>query len=463
MSERYVEATTLPEGSLSSEYKQDRDVVINPTPSNVPSTAPPPAPDGGFKAWSQVAVAHLVIFNCWVSISQILREKNTARSSHTRPQGYISSFGLFQSYYTATFDVAPSAISWIGSVQILLIYLVGTFSGRALDAGHFRAVTAAGFALQVAGVFATSVSTRYWHLFLAQGVCKGLGDGLVFCPAVALVATYFAARRSLAIGVMATGGATGGVAFPLVARQLLTRVGFGWTVRVMGFVVLFNACVFCAVARVRVRSAAKNIKRPLVEWAAFAEPAYSLFCAGMFLNLWAVFFAYFYVGSYARDVLRASDATALTLLLVMNAVGVPARLGCGWVADRLGPVNTLVPAVFCAGVLFFCWIAVGSLGGLYAFCVVYGFFGGGIQSLFPAACASLTTDMEKMGVRTGMCFSVVSFACLTGPPIAGALIQRRDGGYLYAQLFSGAAMMAGTLTLMAAKASRNGWDWKKRM
>ncbi|KAF4535199.1 MFS monocarboxylate transporter [Lasiodiplodia theobromae] len=378
----------------------------------------------------------------------------------TTPQGYISSFGLFQSYYTTTFSVSPSAISWIGSVQILLIYLIGTFSGRALDGGHFRSVVTAGFILQVVGVFTTSVSTRYWHLFLSQGICKGLGDGLVFCPAVALVATYFTTKRSLAIGVMATGGATGGIFFPLIARQLLPRVGFGWTVRTMGFVVLFNACAFSAVARVRLRPRRRG---PLVEWAAFAEPAYSLFCAGMFLNLWAVFLAYFYISSYARDILHVPSETALTLLLTMNAVGVPARLSCGFVADRLGTVNTLIPAVFFAGVLFFCWIAVGSVGGLYAFCVVYGFFGGGIQSLFPAACASLTTDLEKMGVRTGMCFSVVSIACLTGPPIAGALIQRHDGGYLYAQVFGGAALMGGTLTLVAARTAKNGWDWRKKM
>ncbi|KAK0609075.1 Aspyridones efflux protein apdF [Lasiodiplodia hormozganensis] len=439
MSDQYIEAATPPQESLSSEDKHDRDIVINPTPSNVPSTVPSPVPDGGFKAWSQAAAAHLVIFNCW---------------------GYISSFGLFQSYYTTTFSVSPSAISWIGSVQILLIYFIGTFSGRALDGGHFRSVVTAGFILQVVGVFTTSVSTRYWHLFLSQGICKGLGDGLVFCPAVALVATYFTTKRSLAIGVMATGGATGGIFFPLIARQLLPRVGFGWTVRTMGFVVLFNACAFSAVARVRLRPRRRG---PVVEWAAFAEPAYSLFCAGMFLNLWAVFLAYFYISSYARDILHVPSETALTLLLTMNAVGVPARLSCGFVADRLGTVNTLIPAVFFAGVLFFCWIAVGSVGGLYAFCVVYGFFGGGIQSLFPAACASLTTDLEKMGVRTGMCFSVVSIACLTGPPIAGALIQRHDGGYLYAQVFGGAALMGGTLTLVAARTAKNGWDWRKKM
>lgn len=145
----------------------------------------------------------------------------------------------------------------------------------------------------------------------------------------------------------------------------------------------------------------------------------------------------------------------------MNAVGVPGRLVCGLVADRFfGPVNTLIPVALCAGLLFYCWAAVSSAGGLYVFSVVYGFFGAGIQSLFPASCASLTPDVKKMGARTGMCFSFVSAACLTGPPIAGALIQRADGGFLYAQMFGGSALVGGGLFLMAASAARGGWTWK---
>jgi MFS family permease len=95
--------------------------------------------------------------------------------------------------------------------------------------------------------------------------------------------------------------------------------------------------------------------------------------------------------------------------------------------------------------------------------VLYGFFGAGIQSLFPASCASLTTDLSKMGVRTGMCFTVVSVACLTGPPIAGALIQMNDGSYLYAQLFGGSAFMAATCTLVSARISKVGLSFKRRM
>jgi len=32
---------------------------------------------------------------------------------------------------------------------------------------------------------------------------------------------------------------------------------------------------------------------------------------------------------------------------------------------------------------------------------------------------------------------------LTGPPIAGQLIQKKDGGFLYAQIFAGADMLVG--------------------
>ncbi|GME43536.1 MFS transporter [Neofusicoccum parvum] len=401
---------------------------------------PGPAPDGGFKAWTQVFMGHLVLINGW---------------------GYLSSFGLFQSYYTTSLSVSASAISWIGSVQIFLVYLVGTFSGRALDAGYFHIVLALGSLLQVLGVFMSSVSTQYWQLFLSQGICKGLGDGLVFCPTVSLVATYFSKRRSLAMACTASGGATGGIIFPLVAQQLLPKVGFGWTVRTMGFVILFNAVIVVSIARVRLPPRKTG---PLVEWSAFREPSYTLFCIGMFFNLWAVYFAYFYISTFAKTIIGVSASESLILLLTMNAVGIPGRLVCGLTADRLlGPINTLIPVAFFAGLLFYCWAAVSSVGALYTFCVIYGFFGAGIQSLFPASCASLTTDLKKMGVRTGMCFSFISVACLTGPPIAGALIQHRNGNFLYAQVFGGSAFMGGTLTLVAARVAKNGLSLKRRM
>lgn len=231
----------------------------------------PVPPDGGTTAWLQVLCGHLIVFNAW---------------------GYINSFGIFQPYYVSLLNRPPSDISWIGSLQICLVYGVGTFSGRAMDAGYLRPTLVVGFTLQLLGIFMTSLSSSYWQFILAQGICQGLGDGLLFCPIVAVVSTYFSKRRTLAISSAACGGATGGMVFPAIARQLLPKVGFAWTVRVMGFVVMFNAVVVLTLVRQRLPPRKTG---PLIEWGAFTELPYALFASGTFLCLWATFYAYYYV------------------------------------------------------------------------------------------------------------------------------------------------------------------------
>ncbi|KAK0642495.1 putative transporter MCH4 [Lasiodiplodia hormozganensis] len=441
----------------------------NPT-TNANATTPPPSPplppaaaadhappDGGLRAWTQVLAGHLCVFNTF---------------------GQINSFGIFQAYYTSHLPhpLPPSTISWIGTLQILLIYGLATFSGRALDAGFLRPTLALGTALQLLGIFATSGADRYWQLLLAQGVCQGLGMGLVFCPAVANAATYFARTRVVAVSCVACGGATGGMVFPAVAQTLLGRVGFAWTVRVMGFVVAGNGAVVLALARARgdgeeedgegegKERGKKKERAPLIEWAAFRETPYSLYCVSMFFAFWGIWIAYYYVRAYARDILHLSDRSSFNLILLINGVGVPGRLVPALLADRFfGPVNVFIPVILLAGLCLFCWHAVASSAGMTAFVVFYGFFGAGTQSLLQAALASLNTDVKKAGVRIGMGFSVVGLASLTGSPIGGALVERRGGDYLYAQMFAGATMVLGSFILVAARVAKTGFVLRARM
>lgn len=67
----------------------------------------------------------------------------------------------FQSYYMTSLNISPSAISWIGSIQIFLVYFIGTFSGRGLDAGYYHTILTCGSFLQVFAVFMTPISTQY--------------------------------------------------------------------------------------------------------------------------------------------------------------------------------------------------------------------------------------------------------------------------------------------------------------
>ena len=121
------------------------------------------------------------------------------------------------------------------------------------------------------------------------------------------------------------------------------------------------------------------------------------------------------------------------------------RILPNFLADRyFGPLNLLIPATTICSLLTFCWIAVHSQPGLYAFAVIYGIFGAMVQALFPVVLSSLTTDLRKAGTRMGMILSIVAFAVLTGPPIAGALIQADGGVYTGAQAFAGACLAIGT-------------------
>lgn len=375
----------------------------------------------------------------------------------------MNSFGIFQAYYVRALSESPSNISWVGSLEIFLVYFLGTFSGRAMDGGYLRLTLAVGLFLNVFGVFMTSLSTSYWQLLLAQGICSGIGNGLLFCPIIALISTYFSKRRALAISVQASGAATGGMVFPAIAQSLLTRIGFPWTVRVMAFVMLFNAALIMALVRER-RDLPRTAGRPLVDLVAFKELPYTLFTIGTFLTLWGVYYAYYYVRPYAQDILHVSQYTSFSFLLLLNGIGIPGRIIPALISDRyLGPVNTFIPTISLCGILLFSWIGIRSENSVWAFVVIFGYFGAGVQSLFPASLSSLTTDMSKIGVRIGMVFSIVSLACLSGPPIAGRLVQGAGGSYLHAQIFGGTVMLTGAGFVLAARTARHGLVLNKKM
>ncbi|KAH9890856.1 major facilitator superfamily domain-containing protein [Xylariomycetidae sp. FL2044] len=408
---------------------------------------PGPPPDGGREAWLMCFCSHLVILNTW---------------------GFINSFGVFQSYYAEALQRPASDVSWIGSITVFLTFFVGTFTGRVTDAGFLRPVLACGTALMTLGIFATAAATRYWQLLLSQGLCMGLACGCIFCPAIATVSTYFSRRRSLALGITASGSVTGGLVFPAMARQLLPRVGFGWAVRAIGFVQV--ATLLCVVLFMRSRLPPRRAGS-LVEWAAFAELEYTFYGAGMFFNFWGVYFAFYYVAAYARDAAEIapdnlSYTESLNLLLLMNGVGLVGRLVPNYLADRLGPLNIMIPTCLACGALMLAWIAISTPSGLYAWAVFYGVFAGGIQSLFPAGLSSLTTDLRKQGTRMGMVFTIVSFAVLTGPPIAGTIIGALGGRYWGAFVFTGCSLLVGMGFIAAARwvrSRRDGTGWRVKI
>lgn len=425
--------------STDSEKSAQSSILPISTQEDTPINEDSLIPDAGRTAWAQVLGAHLTVCNSW---------------------GYVAAFGVFQSTYTTLLDRPASDISWIGSVQVFLLFFVGTFSGRAADAGFFKTTWTTGAALTVIGIFASSFCKAYWQLFLSQGICMGIGCGLMFCPVVSLLPTYFRRYRCLAVGLSATGSATGGLLFPAIVGRLLPRVGFPWTMRVLGFLTLFMLLQPWLFMKQRI---APRKSGPIMEWTAFRELPYALFSVGMFLNFWGLYVAFFYISTFAKNVIGLSQEQAIDLLMILNGAGVLSRIGPSYLADRLtGPMNLVIPSALLSGLMMLVWICVSDRVGLYLFVVFYGISVAAFQALFPGALASICLDMKFLGTRLGMVMTIISFASLTGPPIAGVLLERGNGSYLYVQLFAGLTMMLGAVAIVAARISRHGFVIKTK-
>ncbi|KAB2572588.1 Aspyridones efflux protein apdF [Lasiodiplodia theobromae] len=390
-------------------------------------------PNGGFTAWLQVAGAYFLFFNSW---------------------GVVNSFGTYQTYYRSELlqSSTPSAISWIGSIQGFLLMLVGALTGPIYDAGYFRHLLYTGSFLVVFGQMMLSLCTEYWQVLLAQAFCMGIGAGCLFVPAVAILSTYFTTRLATATGIAASGSSLGGVIYPVMVHKLIGRVGFGWTARAMGFVLLGTLLVPIAVMKVRVLPASR---RKLVDLSALRELPFMLFVLGAMVGFMGLYTPFFYIQLYAINKGAADSDLAFYLLAILNAGSVAGRILPNVLADRIGPFNTLFPCALLCSVLVFCLIPISSLGSTIVFCILYGFFSGTFVSLPPPAIVSLTPDRSKIGTRLGTAFSIISVGILTGTPIAGAILNSE--GYTKVWIYAGAVTMACSLMMLAARGLKFGW------
>ena len=135
----------------------------------------------------------------------------TVLTQHLYSRGIVNTFGAYQTYYELHLlrSRSPSAISWIGSIQASLLFFVSVVTGPIFDAGYTHALLGVGSFLVILGTMMTSLAKEYYQVVLAQGLCTGLGAGMMFVPSIAIVSTYFEKNRSFAIGVGASGSSFG--------------------------------------------------------------------------------------------------------------------------------------------------------------------------------------------------------------------------------------------------------------
>ncbi|WAO97371.1 Hypothetical protein NCS54_01509600 [Fusarium falciforme] len=390
---------------------------------NLTASSQPPS-DGGLVAWLQVLGSFLINFNNF---------------------GLANSFGVFQTYYETTLlrQHSSSSISWIGTLQLSLILIIGVVSGPLFDQGHFYPILIASSLMLVFALMMLSLATQYYQVMLTWGVLGGICMGLLYIPSVAMIPLYFTSHRGLALGCATAGGSFGGVIYPVVVRGLLNTGGFAWACRTMGFIALFTLSVAVVIIKPSVQ-AVKKPTRQLFDKSIIKDRAFTVFVLASFFMWLGFLVPYILTPTFGLVGLDhpVPEDLAYYMLVVPNATQALERIIPATMVDQklLSAETILLFNSVVAGTLPLCWIAVHNLGGFAAFLVLYGFFSGAVTTLPAFIIPYLSPSLAVIGTQMGIVYGAAGFGALIGTPIALA-IDTHSRPFLGAQLWNGLTIL----------------------
>ncbi|KAI9150500.1 putative transporter MCH4 [Paramyrothecium foliicola] len=434
--------------------------ILRPAAERVPSLSVPSDvvhvdddityPEGGREAW-------LVVVGAWCGLASSI--------------GLYNSTGVFEAYISREIltDESPSTVGWIFGIYAFMTFFLGAQVGPTFDAKGPRGLLMA----------------EYYQFILAFSILTGTGSSLLVTPAMSSVAHWFSERRGMASGIAWTGAAIGGVIFPLVLQDLLPRIGWAWSVRVLGFMLLVLCLASVALCRSRVppRNGKDTTWKDTLPSARIffdGTGAFSLTTAAMFLVDLAYLVPMTYLPSFYLErqdlppdaMLREEGAFAFQLVAIVNAASVFGRYVAGDIGDRFGRYNTLIVSLFlCVASVSCFWLpdvlitSLSSPGLLITFSILFGFVSGSNVSLTPI-CLGQLCGVQEYGRYYSTCYTVASIGCLISIPIAGGLLGATElhgrERWWATVAYTGIAYVGALCCLVWVRVRVKGWNWRTK-
>lgn len=344
-------------------------------------------------------------------------------------------WAIFLSYYLehSTFPEATqleyALIGGLSISQALVITPVVAISIR-----HFgtRNTLIIGTLLVFAALFGASFANRVWQLILSQGICFGFGMGFIYIPAASVLPQWFTTKRSLAVGIAASGAGLGGVAYNLIAGAAIRRIGLQWTYRLLALCSLaFNGiCSFLA----RDRNKFVKPRQESFDYRELGNTEVFLIVVWGFLSELGYIVLLYSLPHYATTIgLTQSQGSVVGAMLNVSLGG--GRPFVGYASDRFGRIN--IAMIMTASCGIFClalWVPAHSYALLLIFALLAGFGCGTFWGTISAVTAEVV-GLQRLPTAFGaMCI------CLVAPttfaePIGLKLVA--VSGYLTSQVFVG--------------------------
>ncbi len=215
-------------------------------------------------------------------------------------------------------QLSDTQLGWLGSAYILVFSVSALPFGVLSDLRSRRAVIAGGVAFWSAFTFLSGLVRGFWGLFACRAAV-GIGEAAYGPASQSLVADFFPGRRrALAMGVLASGIALGGVLGLTLGGTLEAR--YGWRVAFMAVAVPGFLLAFLAgrlrdpsriIKRLQLRRALRELEIGVATIARQFLPLIELSLMGLVTAYWL---------ATARGASSAVDAAVIGAFVVLGLV-----------------------------------------------------------------------------------------------------------------------------------------------
>jgi len=327
-------------------------------------------------------------------------------------------------------------LSMAGSLQVGCYGFSSPLVAFLVDKFGARKCCMLGAVISALGLLTASFATGIVTLLIGYSIITGLGFGLMYLPACCIPTQHFTKRRSLATGLVLCAAGVGTFAVAPLAQELLAV--WGWRGSMRGLSLLCLACVACgavitpgmhgkegrpgATASTEVSSClGKVLGAGLAN--SHLLPVFFLCSFADVLASCALYVPFAHLPPAAEDAgLSATQGAMLVSIIgLTNTVG---RIVAGWLADQpcVSPLIMTCSVVSGVAPLVYVFSVCTQLWEYIVLAAFFGFLTGCWVSVAPAT----LTDLLGANLLT-QAFGFLSFfrgfAALSGPPIAGAVVD----------------------------------------
>lgn len=287
----------------------------------------------------------------------------------------------------AELGTSRSGPAGAGAVVYIGAAIGGIVAGWLAGKLGVRRVVIFGGTMVAAGLV-LSASGGMWELYAGHGVLMGLfGTACMFSPLITYVSRWFERRRGAAVALISSGQAVAGAIWPPLLQLGVDTLGWRWTM------VAFAILVVVAVAALTIvflhpppeesAAAVSAVDRPQTSGDVLGMPRNRL----MILLMAAVFCCcvpmavpMHHVPAFCNDLGMTPQYGAAMLSVLLGSAFVARQLW-GWVADRIGGLQTLLWASLVQATALAGFLLTKDQAALFAIAAV---FGVGLSGLLPA-------------------------------------------------------------------------------